>query len=867
MNNIRFDNPQLFLLLIVFAIVLIVPFIIFVKKKNFNNISSLIIHLIIAFLLTTLLTKVNIVKVKTDTEVYVLADLSKSIADYQQVDDCIDKIKKSLPEKEKLGVICFGKDSEVLTPLGGNLKSVLESKVDTSSTDYYQVLKYTISLFSSEYKNRIILISDGLETDDDCKNIISELTSNEIRLDIVYLNDAYLKENEVLIKDVDFVSSTFASVVEKANVNIISNYQTNNLKIKIYENSELYKEEIISVNSGTNIYSFTLDTSKEAINNYYVIIEDNDDTLSENNKYYFSQKVTEKSNILLIANNYKEANYYSNVLKNGANLTTLQVSQYFPLTVEYFCQFDQIALANINLNSISNSNKFQEVLNTVVASYGKSLITFGGDNTYLNGNFTGSTLEEMLPVELNPKDTKDSAAIILLIDNSGSMSGSRLESAKQGAIDCLELLDDNDLVGVITFSSSTQVICSPTYATSEGKRKLVSAIRKIGESDDTMMTPGLKKSFDLIKGVSLTNKEVILISDGMPGDTGQIEIAEQMKEKNIILSTINIGGGANVSLMKTLASTTGGTFYDINSSEDIASVIIKEVSEIVLEPIIENNLSLTLKDNETILEGISSLPNIKGCHYTSLKNNAYTSITTSTTLSEPEKFLDNIPIYAYWDYGNGKVASFLSGVSNDWLDNWQNDVNVNKFYENMILDTLPYQHIDSAYVINVENNGYSSKISLQTPSINNKTKYSITITSPNNENESIVLSYNSGKYEGFISTTQEGNYKLKLEITNGTSYSSYETYFDFSYSKEYLLSSPDSIKLYTLLVNDGKLIDNLLDIEQITNIEINDSIYKKQIILPQIIICLVLFIIDIAIRKIRFKDFKNLFKRKKRIED
>lgn len=125
MNSISFTNPYLLFVGIALLAVVLVPFFLSIKKIgfNFHNITSLVIHGVLAVLVTLALAGMTLTLVMTETDVYVLADCSySSIKNLDTVDTYIKDLNKNLPDNSKLGIICYGKDYEVLTNLGEKLK-------------------------------------------------------------------------------------------------------------------------------------------------------------------------------------------------------------------------------------------------------------------------------------------------------------------------------------------------------------------------------------------------------------------------------------------------------------------------------------------------------------------------------------------------------------------------------------------------------------------------------------------------------------------------------------------------------------------------------------------------------------------------
>ena len=64
--------------------------------------------------------------------------------------------------------------------------------------------------------------------------------------------------------------------------------------------------------------------------------------------------------------------------------------------------------------------------------------------------------------------------MILLIDVSGSMAAPRIDIAKEAAINVVNTLSNSDFVGVVSFSSSAEILYSDKIlrATSEAKEKI-----------------------------------------------------------------------------------------------------------------------------------------------------------------------------------------------------------------------------------------------------------------------------------------------------------------------------------------------------------------------------------------------------------
>ena len=76
--------------------------------------------------------------------------------------------------------------------------------------------------------------------------------------------------------------------------------------------------------------------------------------------------------------------------------------------------------------------------------------------------------------------------VFLVLDRSGSMSGDRLESAKQGALAIIETLCDGDMICIFTFNHQIQELIELTEINNLKKIVLLLAIQSITAGEDIM---------------------------------------------------------------------------------------------------------------------------------------------------------------------------------------------------------------------------------------------------------------------------------------------------------------------------------------------------------------------------------------------
>ena len=138
MKSINFDNPYLLLIAIPALALVLVPFFIAIRKENSSRsvITSLILHVLMVVTVTLGVAGMNVQTVVTQTQVVVVADVSYSASkDFDVVDDYVRGVRDGLPMNSQMGVVVFGRDYQLKTPLGAEFDTVSGSTVDDSATN------------------------------------------------------------------------------------------------------------------------------------------------------------------------------------------------------------------------------------------------------------------------------------------------------------------------------------------------------------------------------------------------------------------------------------------------------------------------------------------------------------------------------------------------------------------------------------------------------------------------------------------------------------------------------------------------------------------------------------------------------------
>ncbi len=161
--------------------------------------------------------------------------------------------------------------------------------------------------------------------------------------------------------------------------------------------------------------------------------------------------------------------------------------------------------------------------------------------------------------------------VVFAIDVSGSMSGSRLSTAKTALHTFLNALAENDRAALVKFSSYASVLCELT----QDKETVVDFISGLSAYGKTSMYSGLESAISLLtkKEETYGYKMVILLSDGKdePSTTYESYYANLVataKENKIIIYTVG-AGSSDTSLLTRIANETGGAYYSATVTSGI----------------------------------------------------------------------------------------------------------------------------------------------------------------------------------------------------------------------------------------------------------------------------------------------------------
>lgn len=172
------------------------------------------------------------------------------------------------------------------------------------------------------------------------------------------------------------------------------------------------------------------------------------------------------------------------------------------------------------------------------------------------------------------RTTSDERDIVLVLDVSGSMSGTPMEETKKASINFIEtILDEDASIGIVNYNKSASILSD--FSVNESA--LTTAVSNIYSSGGTNIESGLEQARTMLITSYAKKKIIVLMSDGEPNngkeDDALIDYANEIKDDGIIIYTLGFFGNLDSHkssaqiLMEGIAS--NGCHYEVSSADDL----------------------------------------------------------------------------------------------------------------------------------------------------------------------------------------------------------------------------------------------------------------------------------------------------------
>ncbi len=775
---------------------------------------------------------------------------------------------------DRVGVITIAKDA-VITAMPDPLSRVTGSGYsgNLAATNLASGIQLAFPLFPEDTASRIVIVSDGNETEDSVLAAAEIAQANKIPVDVVPIQ--YNFDNEIIFDSLKVPARARLGQTVDVRMSIRSQHPATG-RLSFYHNGVLLDLDPssdssamrVSLDTGPNIIAIPIALDTGGSHQFRAVFEPDDsssDAIKLNNEGVGITYAGGEGRVLVIDPDEEggESIALVKALK-AANIETVRIlPQGLTGGAAFLNGFDVVILANVGRDDLIPEDDI--ALHAYVHDLGGGLIMLGGDRSF-GTTWRDSFVAKALPVELEPPQTRQmtSGALALVMHSCEMPQGNYW--GQRTAILAIEALSRLDFCGIVTYNWNN-VGANGTNSNWEfpmqrlgDKSSAIAAAKKMVVGDMPDFSSSLQVALQgLTSGDAARagQKHVIIISDGDPAPPSGALI-QQFINAGITITTVMVAGHGtanDLSNMKMVAQLTNGTFYNVTNPNKLPQIFIKEATLVARSLIVEGEIFQPTVTSRLPgpVDAFPNVPTITGYVLTVPREGlAQTPIVNQTT-EGPD------PIYAYWNYGLGKSVAFTSDITGRWGAAWTNWNQFAVFWERTVRWAMR-PAMPPNLSIKTRTEGDDAIVDIEaldeSTGFMNFADTSARVVKPDGSVEMVpIQQVGPGRYRGDFPVEDAGAYLVNVlfSTNNNTPAASVHAAVSVPYPREFR-STRDNKALLTTLADrtGGRVImpgDPLLaDLFNKDTLVVPRS--AKQIWDLLAIIAASLFVLDVAVRRI-----------------
>ncbi|MCR8656356.1 vWA domain-containing protein [Paenibacillus endoradicis] len=769
-------------------------------------------------------------------------DRSASISNNDHALNVVNNAISTGDEESYQAILSFGNGIAIdrtLTPLQSLTQ--FRTTVAEDGTQISNALRQASGMLSQQGGGRIVLISDGNETQGDMLREAQLLQSMDIAVDVVTLPSQ--QEQDVAISEFKVPGQLKAGEKYQLSISLESTTETNAV-LYIYEDDELMNQYDVSLLQGENTFLLDQLATEAGLHKYRAVVQATNDHEPINNTAYGLSRVDGPAGVLIVEGKKGSSSNIENALASSYIGYRTIVTEELSYELAEYVQYDSIIFNNVSAVDLPQ-NKMDNI-ETAVRNYGVGFMMLGGSNSYGLGGYFDTPIERILPVdmELTGKRQLPKLGLILVIDHSGSMSGDKLELAKESAIRTVELLRPEDTVGVIAFDDRPTWVVTPTKVSN--KDEIISSISSINAAGGTSIYPALQSAYQEMLTLDSERKHIILLTDGQSGTNDNYkQLTDDMLSNMMTMSSVAVGSDSDTKLLETLATNAGGRYYYTEDQSTLPAIFSRETALMTRSYIVD-------KTFEPIIGYAGA--------WSQLWNNGVPDVdayvaTTAKDLAEVSLYTHmEDPLLARWNVGAGKTVAFTTDVNGEWASSWINWSEFPNVFVEWVKWTYP-QFVSSPYTID---GSHSAQLSITGHDGLSRGDLGMVVRDGESEQIYPLIPVSNGQYEVDSGVLDSGVYFTQIgELTSvdgsNTIQNGVTTGFVVPYSAEYQLNMDSSVGVESMTalaeLTGGRVIglDEADKLFQFAPTQVKQIINWNKMLL---IIILLLWLVDIGNRRL-----------------
>ncbi len=636
------------------------------------------------------------VVVAVDVSGSVLHSASDPGAPLGAVRSAIERLDATRGPDDLLGVVLFdGRAVALATPTVGRLGERSWEFSPADGTNIEAALRLAGAIIPPGADGKVLLATDGNQTTGDALAAASDLGARSIPIEVVAL--APPTEGETLIERVEVPARAASGSTIAARVHLRSTRGSRGTLRILVDGQPAsigpggVTSRVLDLAPGTSIHLAEFPLGEGRVHSIEASFEPEEDAqgvlLGDSvraNNVGRAEVLTPGAGAILLVDGVGNADSGAagaalvGPLSRAGLDVRMTVPGALPTDLLGFEPYDLVILQSVPASAVPEGT--QRALVSYVRDLGGGLAMIGGRGSFGAGGWKGSELEPILPVLLDLPDRLmvPEAAIVFVLDCSGSMrrrvlgsSRTQQQVANEAAVIAIRSLDRSDLVGVVRFNESVDVVV-PLGPNSDPDTA-AARVFEIDADGGTDARGGLLEAGRQLRGANAKVKHLVLVSDGQSmGAEALPGMAAQLAAEGITVTTIAVGDDADVATMRQMADLGGGVFHNVLNPSRLPRVFLKVV-ELVRSPMVREGrfTPRVLPTGSPIVQDLPQPPDLLGLVLTRPRVDPLVTLAmvVGARVASESDGSGGEPVLAHWPVGLGRVLAFTSDA-HDWGSEW-----------------------------------------------------------------------------------------------------------------------------------------------------------------------------------------------------
>lgn len=634
-----------------------------------------------------------------DVDVAFLVDGSDSVggSGRAEAQAWVDAALASAGPDDRAALALFGRDARVEYSLQPDPPTGPPAAVvDGSASDLARAARLAEGMLGSEQRRRVVLLSDGRETQGDIVSTARELAEAGIVLDVVPLAGGGVAD--VLVAEVRAPNRVREGEAYDVTT-VLENTGDTPAEVVVALLADGVEVDRRTVTAEPGRTEVTVERTADASGTvrFEARLASGASVVAANDVGRAAVQVAGPPKVLVYQRTPGLGEDLAAALQSAAVPTEVLSADSAALPgLDELLDYDSVVLVDVPAATLGERGMV--TLDSFVRDAGHGLVAVGGDSSFGMGGYDGTAIEELLPVFARVTDPqrRQSVAEALVVDSSGSMAAChcadadafgaapeeggvvKTDIAKEAIARAVEQLEAQDQLGVLAFNTASEWIVPLQSLPSDAV--IDEGLARLHPDGNTDIPQAVREAIEGLRDADARLRHIVLFSDGFMGDTsGLEEVAREAADAGITLSVVGTGEGS-LDILRRMAAAGGGRYYPGRDLSQIPDIIALELRQVARPIINEGTFFPTVTGIAPATEALEESPPLSGYLATTSKPAARTLLTIGE---------EHDPLLAEWQAGLGTAVAWTSDAAPRWSAQWLTWDRFSAFWSDVVKDTFP----------------------------------------------------------------------------------------------------------------------------------------------------------------------------------